>query len=133
VNKLFSQLFSGVAWLSLVRAVRRQVKSLNERNPYLILFFFKHSPFKNGRKVRMMSSPHGPYELGYTRATMVITKSCKDLSRSQSYKNYLSSDYRLKLAYMKSESLVIVDQKRYGEYVLKLCTHCPSHRGSHFF
>ena len=34
----------------------------------------------------MMSSPYGPYELGYTRATMVITKSCKDVSQSQSKK-----------------------------------------------
>jgi len=30
----------------------------------------------------MMSSPHGPYELGYTRATMIFTKSCNDASRS---------------------------------------------------
>jgi hypothetical protein len=29
----------------------------------------------NQRKVRMTSSPYGPYELGYTRATMVKTKS----------------------------------------------------------
>ena len=31
-----------------------------------------------------MSSPHGPYKLGYTRATMVKTKSCKDVNLSQS-------------------------------------------------
>ena len=29
----------------------------------------------NQRKVRMTSSPYGPYGLGYTRATMVKTKS----------------------------------------------------------
>ena len=31
-----------------------------------------------------MSSPYGPYGLGYTRATMVITKSCKDVNLSES-------------------------------------------------
>ena len=31
---------------------------------------------------------------------------------------------------MKPESLVIVDQPRHGEYVLKLCTHRPSSQGS---
>ena len=31
-------------------------------------------PVTYGRKVRMTSSPHGPYGLGYTRATMANTK-----------------------------------------------------------
>ena len=30
-------------------------------------------PIKSWRKVGMTSSLHGPYELGYTRATMIIT------------------------------------------------------------
>jgi len=34
----------------------------------------------------MMSSPHGPYELGYTRDTMAITNGCNDASRSESLK-----------------------------------------------
>ena len=37
-------------------------------------------------KVRITSSPHDPYELGYTRATMAITKGGKDASRSKSIK-----------------------------------------------
>jgi len=32
----------------------------------------------------MTSSPYGPYELGYTRATMVITKRSKRVTWSQS-------------------------------------------------
>ena len=34
-------------------------------------------PVTNRRKVRMTSSQHAPYALGYTRATMVKTKSCE--------------------------------------------------------
>lgn len=58
----------------------------------------------------MTSSLHGPYELGYTRATMVITMRGNNVKLEQIYKNYPSSDYRLKLAYMKLESLVIAEQ-----------------------
>ncbi len=58
----------------------------------------------------MTSSPHGPYGRGYTRATMVGTK-CRDPARgSQPQNTDLSSDWRLQLDSMKSESLVIVDQ-----------------------
>ena len=59
----------------------------------------------------MTSSPHGPYELGYTRATMVLTIRRKEATRSQSYKMYLSSDCTLQLECMKLELLVIVDQR----------------------
>ncbi len=58
----------------------------------------------------MTSSLHGPYGLGYTRATMVITMRGNNVKLEQIYKNYPSSDYRLKLAYMKLESLVIAEQ-----------------------
>ncbi len=57
-----------------------------------------------------MSSHHGPYGLGYTHDTMVITAGCQAAMRSQSYKNHLSSDWGLQLAPMKLELLVIVDQ-----------------------
>ena len=59
----------------------------------------------------MTSSPHGPYELGYTRATMVLTIRCKEATRSKSYKMYLSSDCTLQLECMKLELLVIADQR----------------------
>jgi hypothetical protein len=60
----------------------------------------------------MTSSLHGPYELGYTRATMIITmRGNNDIYKlEQIFKNYLSSDYGLKLAHIKLESLVIAEQ-----------------------
>ena len=42
----------------------------------------------------------------------------------------LSSDWSLQLDSMKLESLVIVDQICYGEYVPGSGTHRPSHHGS---
>ena len=41
---------------------------------------------------------------------MAVTKGCETARWSQSQKNSLSSDCRLKLAYMKLELLVIADQ-----------------------
>ena len=58
----------------------------------------------------MTSNHHAPYVLGYTRATMAITKSCKQATVSESHKNSLSSDCGLQLAHMKSELLVIPNQ-----------------------
>jgi hypothetical protein len=58
----------------------------------------------------MTSNHHAPYDLGYTRATMAGTKGCESARWSESQKASLSSDCRLQLAYMKSESLVIADQ-----------------------
>ena len=84
----------------------------------------------NRRKVGMTSSHHAPYVQGYKRATMVGTEGCEAARRSESQKADPSSDWRLKLASMKSELLVIADQQRRGEYVLGPCTHRPSHHGS---
>ena len=58
----------------------------------------------------MTSNHHAPYDLGYTRATMVGTTSRKSVTASKSLKANLSSDCRLQLAYMKLELLVIADQ-----------------------
>ena len=58
----------------------------------------------------MMSSPHGPYVQGYTRATMATTKRSETARWSKSQKDSLSSDCSLQLDSMKLESLVIVDQ-----------------------
>jgi hypothetical protein len=74
----------------------------------------------------MTSGRHGPYVLGDTRATMVSTKRCQPARGSQSQKTNLSSDWRLQLASMKSELLVIANQPCCGEYVLESCTHRPS-------
>jgi hypothetical protein len=78
----------------------------------------------------MTSSQHGPYVQGYTRATMVGTKGSQPARGSESQKTDLSSDCRLQLAYMKSESLVTADQLRCGEYVPGPCTHRPSRHES---
>ena len=58
----------------------------------------------------MTSSPHGPYTLGYTRATMAVTTGSKPAMVSKSQKTDLSSDRSLQLDSLKLESLVIVDQ-----------------------
>ncbi len=58
----------------------------------------------------MTSSPHGPYGLGYTRTTMVVTTGSERAIFSESFKNHLSSDCPLQLEGMKLESLVIADQ-----------------------
>ncbi len=83
----------------------------------------------NRRKVGMTSSHHGPYGLGYTRATMVGTEGCEAAMWSQSQKTDRSPDCSLQLDCMKSESLVIESECR-GEYVPGPCTHRPSHHGS---
>ncbi len=64
----------------------------------------------NRRKVGMTSSHHGPYGLGYTRATMAGTEGRKPAGGSQSHKTGRSPDRSLQLDCVKSESLVIADQ-----------------------
>ena len=59
----------------------------------------------------MTSSPYALYAQGYTHATMVGTEGCQPARGSQSQRTDLSSDCRLQLAYMKSESLVSADQQ----------------------
>ena len=77
-----------------------------------------------------MSSHHGPYAQGYTRATMAGTEGSEAARRSESQKPGLSSDRGLQLDRVKPESLVIADQPRRGEYVPGPCTHRPSRHGS---
>ncbi len=64
----------------------------------------------NRRKVGTTSSHHGPYGLGYTRATMARTDGCKPAMGSQSDKPSRSPDWSLQLDSMKSELLVIANQ-----------------------
>src|SRR5436305_6389487 len=106
---------TGGAWLSSARVVRCWVKSRNERNPCPMLPARKTGthrrlPVTNRRKVGMTSSHHAPHVLGYTRATLADTKGCKRARVSESQKVGLGSDWRLKLASMKAELLVIADQ-----------------------
>ena len=78
---LFWGRFTGGAWLSSARVVRCWVKSRNERNPFpylpaLRVGTLRILPVTNWRKAGTTSSHHGPYDQGYTRATMVGTKGC---------------------------------------------------------
>ena len=67
-------------------------------------------PVINRRKVGTTSNHHAPYVQGYTRTTMADNKVQRYREVEQITKLGLSSDCRLKLAYMKSELLVIADQ-----------------------
>ena len=58
----------------------------------------------------MTSNHHAPYNLGYTRATMVWNREKQGCKAERNYKTDLSSDCRLKPACMKLELLVIADQ-----------------------
>ncbi len=58
----------------------------------------------------MTSSQHGPYDLGYTRATMVGTTRSELVRVSESLKADPSSDRSLQLDSVKLESLVIAGQ-----------------------
>ena len=78
----------------------------------------------------MTSNHHAPYVQGFTHATMVDTVGSDIVRWSESLKVGLSSDWGLQLDPMKSESLVIADQQRCGEYVPGPCTHRPSHHPS---
>ena len=81
----------------------------------------------------MTSSPHGPYALGYTRATMVGTEGSQIARWSKSQKAGPSSDCSLQLDYMKMELLVMASQQHRREYVPGSCTHRPSSHGSWFY
>ena len=74
----------------------------------------------------MRSSHHAPYVQGFTHATMAGTEGPEPARGRQSQKAGLSSDRRLQLACVKSESLVTAGQLNGGEYVPGPCTHRPS-------
>ena len=131
----FRRCYTGGAWLSSARVVKCWVKSRNERNPHVLLPACndgnsEQTASVKRRKVGMTSSHHAPYALGCTHATMAGTKSCQLARVRKSQKAGLSSDWSLQLDSMKSESLVIPDQQRRGEYVPGPCTHRPSHHES---
>ena len=101
--------------MSSARVVRCWVKSRNERNPCpvlpaLLVGTHRRLPRRTRRKAGMTSSHHAPYDLGYTRTTMGCTEGSEGAIRSESQKTSPSSDCRLQLACMKSDSLVIAGQ-----------------------
>ena len=78
----------------------------------------------------MTSNQHGPYTLGYTRATMGSTKGRQTARWSKPPKTSPSSDRGLQFDPVKPESLVNAYQPWRVEYVLGSCTHRPSHQES---
>ncbi len=126
---------TGGAWLSSARVVRCWVKSRNERNPRSMLpAGYAGDSWEtagvNSEEGGMTSSHHAPYVQGFTHATMAGTMGCDTARWSESQKAGLSSDRGLQLDPVKSESLVIADQQRCGEYVPGPCTHRPSRHES---
>ena len=121
----------GAAWLSSARAVRCRLKCHNERNPFCQLLTGNAEDsggtaivrceeggddVKSARPLRpgLHTCYNGRYRGQLPREGMRISKAC------------LSSDWRLKPASMKLDSLVIAHQPWRGEYVPGPCTHRPS-------
>ena len=64
----------------------------------------------NRRKAGTRSSHHGPYGVGYKRATMEGTEGSDPVRVSETHKTFRSPDRSLQLDSLKSESLVIANQ-----------------------
>ncbi len=81
----------------------------------------------------MTSSPHGPYGLGYTRATMAVTEGSEGVTWSESQKK--PSQFGLFSATREHEVGIASNRRSacYGEYVPGPCTHRPSYHGSWFY
>ena len=125
----------GAAWLSSARAVRCRVKSHNERNPY------RELPAREGgdsNETAGVSREEGGDDVKSARPLRPGRHTCYNGryrgqlpgDRMRISKAGLSSDWRLKLASMKLDSLVIAHQPWRGEYVPGPCTHRPSSHGS---
>ena len=121
----------GAAWLSSARAVRCQVKSYNERNPYVQLPAGKAgdsggtayaSREEGGDDVKsarpLCPGLHTCYNGGY--------RGKPPGDRARIPKSRLSSDRSLEPDSVKLDSLVIAHQPWRGEYVPGPCTHRPS-------
>ena len=128
--------FTGAAWLSSARVVRCSVKSGNERNPRLQLPASKVGDsggtnplgWEGGDDVKSVwplhPGLHTCYNAWYKR---IRCREAEEIPKARP-----SSDCSLQLDCMKPESLVMVDQLRYREYVPGPCTHRPSRHESRF-
>ena len=107
---------TGAAWLSSARVVRCWVKSRNERNPHPMLPSGEagHSWETAGDKSEEgeddVKSAWPLYPGLQTCYNGRYTEGSKPARARQSQKSVLSSDRRLQLACVKSESLVTADQ-----------------------
>ena len=121
----------GAAWLSSARAVRCRLKCHNERNPCCQLPS-GHAGHSGGTAIARCEE--GGDDVKSARPLRPGRHTCYNgryrgqppSDGEQISKAYLSSDWRLKLASMKLDSLVIAHQPWRGEYVPGPCTHRPS-------
>ena len=126
----------GAAWLSSARAVRCQVKSYNERNPYAQLPAGKAG---DSGGTAHASGEEGGDDVKSARPLRPGRHTCYNGryrgqppgDRERISKAGLSSDRSLQPDSVKLDSLVIAHQPWRGEYVPGPCTHRPSHHGSH--
>src|SRR5258708_6719658 len=82
---------TGAAWLSSARlggggGKSRKGRTLLVQGGAVGAGTMKKPPVTSRRKAGMTSSPHGPYGLGYTRATMAVTVGSRAAMPSQSQK-----------------------------------------------
>ena len=121
----------GAAWLSSARAVRCQVKSYNERNPYVQLPAGKAG---DSGGTAYASREEGGDDVKSARPLRPGRHTCYNGryrgqppgDRERISKAGLSSDRSLQLDSVKLDSLVIAHQPWRGEYVPGPCTHRPS-------
>ena len=121
----------GAAWLSSARAVRCQVKSYNERNPYAQLPAGKAGD--SGGTARA-SGEEGGDDVKSARPLRPGRHTCYNgryrgqppREGERISKAGLSSDRSLQPDSVKLDSLVIAHQPWRGEYVPGPCTHRPS-------
>jgi hypothetical protein len=126
---------TGAAWPSSARVVRCWVKSRNERNPC------EQLPARHGGnsvQTAQINWEEGgddvrsvwPLRPGLHTYYNAQHNGSRCREAEEIHKTGPSSDWRLQLASMKSESLVMAHQLRRREYVPGSCTHRPSHHGS---
>ena len=125
-SALLRDSITGGAWLSSARVVRCWVKSRKSATPVpccqrVMSGTHGRLPVTNRRKVGMTSSHHAPY-LGLHTCYIGRYKGLQNREVERIPKAGPGSDWRLQLASMKAELLVIADQQRRGEYVPGPCT-----------
>ena len=110
--ELLSKPFWGVAWLSSVRVVKWQVRSWNERNPCLWLTIFQRDSYLCIKKEEGRDNVKSSWPLCTGLHTCyngkIKGKQRENLRKSSTF--VFSTDWKLQLAFMKEESLVIVNQ-----------------------
>ena len=121
---------TGAAWPSSARDVNRNLKWHNERNPCSVFYVSQRTASLYEEEGGEHVPSAWPLCLGPHTCYIAGDNGSRSREAELILKTRPGSDRRLKLASVKLESLVIADQTCRGEYVLGLCTHCPSGQGS---